>query len=93
MNAAIEIGRMFDAELRRLEHQREDTDARAAWIAQRAAALADAMARSPAADQARLEALERRDLTESRSFIPGWIVGCGTSLLLVLGYTLIAWSH
>lgn len=33
------------------------------------------------------------DLTESRSFIPGWIVGCGTSLLLVLGYTLIAWSH
>ena len=33
------------------------------------------------------------DLTESRAFIAGWALGCGSSLLLVLAYTLIAWSR
>ena len=32
------------------------------------------------------------DLTESRAFMAGWALGCGTSLLLVLAYTLIAYG-
>ena len=35
---------------------------------------------------------DMHDLTESRAFMAGWALGCASSLLLVLAYTLIAWS-
>ena len=60
MNLAIEIGRLFDAELSRMQRRNEDADYRAEKIAERAAELADKLARSPLpiAGQARREALE-----------------------------------
>lgn len=36
--------------------------------------------------------LDTREITESRAFMAGWAFGCGAALLLVLAYTLIAWS-
>ena len=60
MNIAIEVGRLFDAELSRMQRRNEDAAERAEKIAERAAELADKLARSaiPLADQARKEALE-----------------------------------
>lgn len=65
MNIAIEIGRIFDLELRRMERQHADAEGRAEWIAERAATLADAMARSPAADRALREALESDEFNDT----------------------------
>ena len=63
MNIAIEVGRLFDAELSRMQRRNEDADYRAEKIAERAAELADKLARSqsPLADRARFEALEDID--------------------------------
>ena len=63
MNIAIEVGRLFDAELSRMQRRNEDADYRAEKIAERAVELADAIAHSatPIARQARAEALEDID--------------------------------